>query len=51
MNGKSEKSYEADAKIEHEPGRETVVEVEAGGATANNLWRKDLMEAETHVSA
>jgi hypothetical protein len=22
-----------------------VVEVEAGGATANNLWRKDLMEA------
>jgi hypothetical protein len=44
-NGKPAKAYEADAKIEHESGRETVVEVEAGGATANNLWRKDLMEA------
>lgn len=44
-NGKPSKSYNADAKIEHEPGRETVVEVEAGGATANNAWRKDLMEA------
>ena len=44
-NGRPEKSYNADAKIVHEPGRETVVEVEAGGATANNLWRKDLMEA------
>ncbi|MGB7587389.1 MAG: hypothetical protein WBM00_01630 [Solirubrobacterales bacterium] len=45
VNGKAEKSYHADAKQEHSPGRETVVEVEAGGATANNLWRKDLMEA------
>ena len=44
-NGKPEKSYNADAKMEHAAGRETVVEVEAGGATANNLWRKDLMEA------
>jgi len=44
-NGKPRKSYRADAKIEHEPGRETVVEVEAGGAVANNAWRKDLMEA------
>lgn len=45
VNGIPVKSYEADAKLEHEQGRETVVEVEAGGATANNLWRKDLMEA------
>lgn len=45
VDGHPEKSYNADAKIEHAPGRETVVEVEAGGATANNLWRKDLMEA------
>jgi hypothetical protein len=44
-NGRPEKTYHADAKKEHAPGRETVVEVEAGGATANNAWRKDLMEA------
>ncbi len=45
VDGSQEKLYYADAKFEHEPGRETVVEVEAGGATANNAWRKDLMEA------
>lgn len=45
VNGTQEKSYFADAKIEHAPGRETVVEVEAGGGTANNAWRKDFMEA------
>ena len=44
-NGRPEKSYYADTRIRHRPGAETVVEVEAGGATANNLWRKDLMEA------
>lgn len=43
--GKPAKQYESDATLEHEPGRLTVVEVEAGGGTANNLWRKDLMEA------
>ena len=47
VNGTPVKSYEADAKLEHEPGRETVVEVEAGGATANNLWRKDLTASKT----
>jgi hypothetical protein len=44
-NGETSKSYEADAKREAAPGRETVIEVEAGGAHANNRWRKDLMEA------
>jgi hypothetical protein len=44
-NGETRKAYEADAKREHTPGRETVIEVEAGGAHANNRWRKDLMEA------
>lgn len=44
-NGTAKKSYKADAKREYEPGRETVVEVEAGAGHANNRWRKDLMEA------
>jgi hypothetical protein len=44
-NGETRKAYEADAKRELAPGRETVIEVEGGGAHANNRWRKDLMEA------
>lgn len=39
------KSFSADALWTDEAGRQTVVEVEAGGAVANNAWRKDLMEA------
>jgi hypothetical protein len=45
VNGAKGKYYQADGKLEHSLGSHTVLEVEAGGATANNLWRKDLMEA------
>jgi hypothetical protein len=44
-NGAPKKAYKVDAKCQHAPGRETVVEVEAGAGHANNRWRKDLMEA------
>jgi hypothetical protein len=44
-NGVVEKTFAADALFRGEDGSETVVEVEAGGAVANNAWRKDLMEA------
>lgn len=37
--------YNPDAILETAPGRITVIEVEAGGASANNHWRKDLMKA------
>ena len=33
------------------PAGKTVIEVEAGGAHANNRWRKDLMEACMHQIA
>lgn len=39
------KSFSADALWTDSDGRQTVVEVEAGGAVANNAWRKDVMEA------
>ncbi len=44
-NAEVEKSFHADAIYDHPDGHQTVVEIEAGGAVANNLWRKDLMEA------
>lgn len=39
------KYFSADALYEAADGSQTVVEIEAGGAVANNAWRKDFMEA------
>ena len=44
-NATIDKSFSADALYEAADGRQTVVEIEAGGAVANNAWRKDFMEA------
>jgi hypothetical protein len=44
-NGRRERAFEADAVRRDPDGRLTIVEVEAGGGVANNLYLKDLFEA------